>query len=312
MRKPRLRFWVLFGNAVALSGDTAVVGAELKAVADDSHAGAAYVFTRTGTTWSQQAKLTAADAAASDNFGSSVALSGDTALVGAARKAFGGTGSVAGAAYVFTRTGTTWSPQAKLTAADAAMNDQFGRSVSLSGDTALIGAPGKTVAWSGGVGAAYVFTRSGDSWTQQTRMVASDGATLDNFGWSVALSGTTALAGAWQKTVDGKVQAGAAYVDVLNPAPSPSLKAAPRSVKLGKSVALSGTVKHFIAGDKKVNICRKVGGKLTRLKQVTITASGAFKWSITPKKTGKWVFVATYKFGRTMFLSKPVTVKVHA
>ena len=299
----------LFGNSVAVAGDTAVVGAEFKTVSTDLGAGAAYVFTRSGTTWTQQQKLTAADAASSDNFGSAVALSGDTALVGAAHKFVSGS-SVAGAAYVYTRTGTTWTSQATLHADDVGQNDQFGHSVSLSGNTALIGAPGKTVSGAGGVGAAYVFGRSGTHWTQQTRMTASDGATLDNFGWSVSLSGTTALAGAWQKTVGANLNAGAAYVDMLNPAPSLSLKAAPRSVKVGSSVALSGAVSHAIAGVKTVNICRKVGSKLTRLKQLKITKSGAFKWSLTPKKAGKWVLVATYKFGRTTFMSKTVTVTV--
>jgi hypothetical protein len=133
-----------FGASVALSGLTAVVGSP----AENSGAGAAYVFTRSGTTWSQQAKLTAADGAADDSFGSSVALSGSTAVAGAPGK-----NANAGAAYVFTRSGTTWSQQAKLTAAHGAANDNFGNSVALYGATAVAGAPFRNA----NVGAAYVF-----------------------------------------------------------------------------------------------------------------------------------------------------------
>jgi hypothetical protein len=133
-----------FGSSVALSGDTALVGAPGK----NSSTGAAYVFIRNGTAWSQQANLTASDAATNDNFGASVALSGDTALVGAFNK----NGSI-GAAYVFTRSGTAWSQQANLTASDAVGGDRFGFSVSLSADTALVGAFYKNSV----TGAAYVF-----------------------------------------------------------------------------------------------------------------------------------------------------------
>ena len=103
--------------------------------------GSAYVFTRSGTTWTQQAKLTASDGAADDYFGYSVALSGDTALVGAYWDDVGANYDQ-GSAYVFTRSGTTWTQQAKLTASDGAAGDHFGHSVALSGDTALVGATG--------------------------------------------------------------------------------------------------------------------------------------------------------------------------
>jgi hypothetical protein len=330
------------GYAVALSNDTALVSADTKTVSGHSFAGAAYVFTRSGSTWTQQAELTATDAADGDLFGISAALSGDTALVGATTKTVSGHAN-AGAAYVFTRTGTTWTQQAELNATDAAAGNQLGISVAASGDTALVGARYRAAGSNLEAGAAYVFTRSGTTWTQLATLTAADGAANDDFGSSVALSGDKALIGAPGKYVGGSrtgaayifthadlfggsvalsgstalvgangkaVNTGGAYVDVLAPAPSLSLKAAPRSVKVGSSVALSGVVSHLIAGDKTVNICRKVGSKLTRLKQLTVTKSGAFKWSVTPKKAGKWVFVATYKFGRTTFMSKSVTVKV--
>jgi hypothetical protein len=190
-----------FGSSVASSGDTALVGAH----GDDSLKGSAYVFVRSGTTWSQQAKLTASDGAASDYFGISVASSGDTALVGAYED-----DSLKGSAYVFVRSGTTWSQQAKLTAADGAANDYFGRSVALSGDTALVGAYGDDSL----KGSAYVFVRSGATWSQQAKLTAADGAASDYFGISVALSGDTALVGAYWDTVGANPNQGSAYVFV--------------------------------------------------------------------------------------------------
>ena len=115
-----------------------------------------------------------------------------------------GSNSNTGAAYVFTGSGGTWTQQAKLTAADAAANDRFGVSVAVSGSTAVVGAYGKN----SNTGAAYVFTRSGSNWTQQAELTASDGTGGDDFGFSVALSGSTAAAGAPFKNAS----TGAAYV----------------------------------------------------------------------------------------------------
>ena len=192
-----------FGWAVALSNNTALISAHRD---DDkgSDSGSVYVFTRTGVVWSQQAKLLASDGAASDNFGISVALSGDTALVGA--HGDDDKGSNSGSAYVFTRSGTAWSQQAKLLAADGAGTDYFGRTVALSGETALVGALYDDDKGTDS-GSAYVFTRSGIAWSQQAKLLATDGLDYDNFGYSVALSGDTALIGANQD--DDK---GSAYV----------------------------------------------------------------------------------------------------
>jgi len=181
-----------FGYSVAVSGDTAVIGAYAEDTGG-STAGAAYVFTRTGGSWTQQAKLMASDAQASDFFGASVAVSGDTAVIGAYREATGG--STAGAAYVFTRTGGSWTQQAKLMASDAQGNDFFGASVAVSGDTAVIGAYSEDTGGSD-AGAVYVFTRSGGAWTQQAKLLASDAQSSDQFGFSVAVSGDTAVIGA--------------------------------------------------------------------------------------------------------------------
>ncbi len=208
-----------FGVSVSLSsdGNTALIGAYSKTGTAGWGQGAAYVYTRSGSTWAQQAKLLASDPAASDSFGLSVSLSsdGNTALIGAYNKS-GAAGASQGAAYVYTRSGTTWAQQAKLLASDPAASDSFGLSVSLSsdGNTALIGAHNKSGAAGASQGAAYVYTRSGTTWAQQAKLLASDPAASDNFGYSVSLSsdGNTALIGAYTKTgTAGGIQ-GAAYV----------------------------------------------------------------------------------------------------
>lgn len=157
--------WDHFGSAIAVSGDTALVGAP-----DDDDAGfssgAAYVFVRHGTGWVQQAKLTANDAAQYAAFGTSVALDGDTAVVGA--PSADTTAPNTGAVYTFERIGTTWHPSAKLTGYGGT-GDGFGEAVCFRGDTVVVGAPGDDglVLNSGG---AYVFTRSGSTWPQTAKL----------------------------------------------------------------------------------------------------------------------------------------------
>ncbi|MBS0195558.1 MAG: hypothetical protein JSR77_02265 [Planctomycetes bacterium] len=201
----------LFGNAVALSGDTALVGSYGDDVGAIEDQGSAYVFVRTGTTWTQQARLTASGGATTDLFGISVALSGDTALVGAHFDDVGAN-SNQGSAFVFTRTGTTWTQQAQLTASGGSADDLFGISVALSGDTALVGAYADDVGTNAEQGSAYVFTRTGSTWTQQTQLTAPDGATNDQFGLAVALSGDTALVGAHFDDVGANTNQGSAWV----------------------------------------------------------------------------------------------------
>ncbi len=202
-----------FGAAVAISEDTAVVGVPDSDPNSTTNAGAVYVFVRTGSTWSQQAQLTASDAASNDNFGAAVAISGDTIVVGA----YGddnGFNSDQGSAYVFVRSGTTWSQQAKLTVGDGAANDWFGYAVAVSGDTVMIGAPlddfGSTV----NQGSAYVFVRSGVAWSQQQQLNATDTADSDNFGFAVALQGGTSVIGAPADDVSGSSDQGSACVFV--------------------------------------------------------------------------------------------------
>jgi hypothetical protein len=200
----------LFGFSSALSGDTAVVGAWLDDTEAGVNAGAAYVFVRSGSSWNEQAKLTASDGAPDDNFGFSVAILGDTVVIGAMEAQV----NHAGAAYVFTRTGTAWTQQAKLSASDASANDAFGWSVALSGETAVIGAMSDYDPGAGG--SAYVFVRNGAAWSQQAKLTASDASSADQFGWSVSIAGDTVVVGAEGEDQGGGTGAGAAYVFVRN------------------------------------------------------------------------------------------------
>ena len=196
-----------FGCSVALCGDTALIGA----VGFNNFQGSAYIFVRSGTSWSQQAKLLAADGVPWDYFGHAVAISGDTALLGAEGDDVDPNPDQ-GSAYVFVRSEATWSLQAKLLAADGAFSDWFGHAVGISGDTALVGAMGDDIAANPDQGSAYLFVRSGTEWSEQTQLTAADGEAGDNFGFSAAQSGDTALVGASANTVGENSYQGSAYV----------------------------------------------------------------------------------------------------
>jgi cysteine-rich repeat protein len=181
-----------FGISVSVSGDTVVVGA-LRDDDNGTEAGAAYVFGRSGSVWTERQKLVASDGAAGDRFGCAVSASSDTMVIGAREDDDAGTSS--GSAYVFLRSGSVWSEQQKLTALDGAGGDLFGSAVSLSVDTAMIGAFQDDDNGTDS-GSAYVFTRSGAVWTQQQKLLASDGEAVDRFGFSVAVAGDTLVVGA--------------------------------------------------------------------------------------------------------------------
>lgn len=197
-----------FGESVSIHGDTIVVGSYRD---DDAgvDSGSAYVFARSGTSWTQQAKLTAADAAAGDRFGRAVSVNGDSIVVGSYLDDDAGTDS--GSAYVFTRSGTTWTQQAKLTADNAAAGDTFGWSVTIDGDTVVVGSrDGDGVDTDSG--AAYVFTRTGTTWSQQARLIGADGRSNDSFGASVAIDGDNLVVGASQNRGVPGTPTGSAYV----------------------------------------------------------------------------------------------------
>ena len=229
-----------FGYSVAVDGDIAVVGAYRDGEKGDE-AGAAYVFTRSGgVVWDEGVKLTASDGAPYDNFGISVAVDGNTLVIGASGDDDNGADS--GSVYVFTRDpdSRVWSQAAKLTASEGEALDYFGQSVAVSGDTVLVGAPfddreeTDTVTALEDSGSVYVFTKptSEGGWSDwnnlpQTaanendddkdaltaRLSASDAADDDNFGTSVALDGDTAVIGApGADDNDNGIDSGSAYV----------------------------------------------------------------------------------------------------
>ncbi len=197
-----------FGRSVSLYGDTILIGAS----GDDEltpNSGAAYVFLRTGTSWSNQEKVFHSGSAGGDLFGHSVSVHSDTALVGAYED--DGSVSVRGAAYVFLRTGPVWSLQQKLVVSDIEGGDYFGYTVSLHGDTALVGAPrdGSSMVWD--TGAAYVYVRTGTNWSEQQKLSAGDGELEDYFGYAVSLYDDTALVGSYRDDDQGS-DSGSAYV----------------------------------------------------------------------------------------------------
>ena len=220
-----------FGWSVAVSRDTVVVGAPFEASsgegvnppfqADNSAfaSGAVYVFERVGGEWSQQAYLKASNTDAADVFGWSVAVSGETLVVGAAGEASNGEGVSpssqadnsapnAGAAYVFERSSEVWSQQAYLKGSNSGEDDLLGLAVAISGDTVVVGAPREDSSGTGmspssqadnsapNAGAAYVFERVGGAWSQQAYIKASNTGADDEFGSSVAVSGDTVVVGA--------------------------------------------------------------------------------------------------------------------
>jgi hypothetical protein len=244
-----------FGASVSINGDTVVIGAAGKSINGNTGQGAVYVFVRSGSIWSQQAEFTGADGSASDGFGGSVSLNGDTALIGASGKTVNGNARQ-GAAYVFVRSGNTWSEQAELTAADGSATNGFGGSVSLNGDSALIGAGGKPVNGNSGQGAAYVFVRSGTIWSEQAELTAADGAggefgdafggpgtVFGANGGTVSIDGNTAVIGAVSKSFPNSgFEQGAAYVFVRSGSTWSQQAELTQSfnVYFGRSVALRG------------------------------------------------------------------------
>jgi len=230
--------------AVAISGDTAVIGS----VHGNGDTGAAHVFVRNGTNWTQQAYLRASNAGSGDWFGQSVAISGDTIVVGAQFEDSSATGvngnqndnsaEWAGAAYVFVRNGTNWTQQAYLKASNTEARDFFGISVGVEGDTIVVGANWENSNATGvngnqgdnsasDSGAVYVFVRNGSNWTQQAYLKASNTGAGDQFGNPVSISGDTVAVGAGGEDsnatgVNGNqsdnsfTDAGAAYVFVRN------------------------------------------------------------------------------------------------
>src|SRR5574341_683536 len=203
-----------FGRSVALSGDTVVAGAYGDDFDQNTFQGSAYVFTRSGSVWTQQQKLIANDGAQYDSFGISVAISGDTVAVGASNDKVG-LNVNQGSAYIFKRSGSKWKQQQKLTAFDGASGDLFGHAVALYGNTVVAGAVKDNIGANSTQGSAYVFARSGSTWTYQQKLTAFDGAADDRFGAALALSQDTVVVGVGRDDVNTNLDQGSVYVFAL-------------------------------------------------------------------------------------------------
>jgi hypothetical protein len=249
-----------FGTSVALSGNAVVVGAPGHTVNGHSSQGAAYVFVMPPSGWpsttTQTAELTASDGVANDSLGSSVAIAGDIVVAGAPVHTVSGH-SGQGAAYLFAMPPGGWGGgvplTVELTASDGAANDFLGRSVGVSANAVVAGAPFHTVSGHSGQGVAYVFVMPPSGWGTVTpttaELTASDGAANDNLGLLVAIAGDTVVAGSPSHQVGSAASQGAAYVFVMPPGgwPSTTTQTAELTASdgatndnLGSSVAVGG------------------------------------------------------------------------
>ena len=239
-----------FGASVSIDGDHVVVGAHYDGD-NGSYSGSAYIFVNNHNgSWSQQAKLTAVDGEAYDEFGSSVSIDGDHVVVGAQYDRDNGSNS--GSAYIFVKNDNgSWSQQDKLTAEDAAAGDQFGTSVSINGDHAVVGAHQDDDNGSKS-GSAYIFVNNNNgSWSQQAKLTANDGEAYDYFGVSVSIAGDHAVVGA-DGDDDNGIDSGSAYLFVNNHNGSWSQQAkltavdAAANAYFGTSVSIAGD--HAVLG----------------------------------------------------------------
>ena len=182
----------LYGESVSIDGDTAVVGSYYEDVYVPSYkanAGVVWVYTRSGSTWSEQTHFTASTPVANEYWGERVLLKGDALFVGQPKKDVSGLPVQTGAVTVLERTGSSWNEQQELAPADLTLGDDFGWSMAIDGNTLIIGAPMQNTR----TGAAYVFTKSGSTWSLQQKLLASNAGTYDYFGVSVDIAGDTAV-----------------------------------------------------------------------------------------------------------------------
>jgi hypothetical protein len=199
-----------FGNSVVLAGDILVIGASEATVNGASSQGAVYVFRKSGNTWVESQKLIASDGAETDAFGTAIALSGRTLVVGAPNARVNDHFHQ-GAAYVFVETNGIWRLAQKLTGDDSVDGDNFGSAVAARGSMILVGAPNKDLD-NFVTGEVYVFSRSNNSWNQNQSLIGEDSGFFAAFGASLALDNAIALVGAPHATANGHGAQGAAYV----------------------------------------------------------------------------------------------------
>lgn len=204
-----------FGRSVAIHGNTAVVGAWRDDVGANADQGSVYVYGFNGTAWVFQQKLTASDGVAKADFGVSVAIQGDTIVVGASATKIG-LKEQQGKAYVFTRNSALWTQTQVIVANDGDALDHFGNDVALDGNSMIIGASEDTIGATSFQGSAYIFVKSNNVWTQQQKIVSTDSEAGTDFSKSVAISGGTVVIGAWNGSGNSLLGQGFAYVYVLD------------------------------------------------------------------------------------------------
>ncbi|RME37400.1 MAG: hypothetical protein D6788_09540 [Planctomycetota bacterium] len=200
------------GFSVDAAGDVIAAGAAFDDLGVGSDAGSVYVFRYDGILWAEEQKLTASDAAANDQFGTSVSAGADMVLVGAPNEGNSGGSDGVGAAYVFAYDGVTWSETQKLTASDAPTSAKFGTSVDLDGNVAVVGAPSTPCAAGSNCGSAYVYRFDGVSWVEEQILGPSDAAANLNFGFAVSVSGSWIMVGAPFASCTAGTFCGAIYV----------------------------------------------------------------------------------------------------
>jgi len=202
----------MLGSSAAIDGNVAILGA----VGDDDlgdESGSAYIYRFDGNEWIEEQKLLASDGAEDDQFGYSVSISGNVAVVSAPFD--DDLASDSGSAYIYRFNGTDWVEEQKLVVSDGVAADRFGRSVSVFDDVIMVGASGVSGANGRNYGAVYVFRLDGSVWIQQQKLLTSDGAKSDSFGWSVSVSNNTVLVGA-KGNDDHGLSSGSAYVFSFN------------------------------------------------------------------------------------------------
>lgn len=233
-----------FGQCVMVDGDVAVIGADLYDQEPGDQTGSAYVFERSGSSWSelQNLFLDVGEFTAGDRMGWAVAAGESTVVVGAPLDDINPNVVDVGSVYVFVHDGMSWSKQAKLLASDAASGGMFGSAVALDGDRLIVGAPRSAASTS----AAYIFERTGSTWTQQIRLVPADPIVNGYFGTAVTIDGDTAVVTSLLSNDVSTGNAGAAYVYVFNgstwvlQAKISEYNADPATRKIGRSVDLEG------------------------------------------------------------------------
>lgn len=274
------KLWAKDAAGRELEAGMRVEGGRVLIEVDDT--GAQYPLT-IDPTFSQQQKLTADDAAFEDAFGRAVAVDGETAVIAAPfeEEDTGGGKARTGAVYVFVRTGSTWTQQQKIAPDGLANGANFGSSVGISGETLVVGAEDDDSA-ALRTGAVYVFVRDGSVWTQQQKIVASDAATLDRFGHSIAIDGETFVVGAPQDDHAAGADAGAAYVFVRRCITCATLPC-PQNISQGTDAEKCGAVVNYTIpaanGECGAVTCAPPSGSLFTVGATTVTCTSASAWA---------------------------------